>query len=417
MASSRNPPSAELLDAARRSARALDLRGRLVVAGLSGGVDSVALLDVLRRLAPEAGFRLAALHVNHGLSPNAPRWERHCRALCREWRVPLSVRRVRVVKGKAGPEAAARAARRAAFDAAKGDVLALAHHLDDQAETVLFNLLRGAGLRGASGMPEVGDLGAKRAWRPLLSVPRAAIERHAWREGLAWIVDESNADTSLTRNFLRHEVGPLVAKRFPRWKENLARAARHFGERDAAKADAVRLMLAERGLRAPSEAKLADMLRQFETARPGARVAVPHDGAVLRVARGRLAVTGANAPSVLRRTAWRGEARLALPSLGGELRFAKAAGGIDPARIPRGGLEVALRRGGERLRPRAGGPSRTLKNLFQEAGVPEWERSRLPMLYCGQRLVWVPGLGVDADFAVGEGAKGWRPAWVPARGI
>ena len=186
----------------------------------------------------------------------------------------------------------------------------------------------------------------------------------------------------------------------------------------------MRLLLAERGLRAPSEAKLADMLRQFERARPGARVAIEHDGATLRVARGKLAVTrgtgwanGDEDTPVLARTRWRGEPRLALASLGGELRFSKGEGGIDPACIPRGGLEVALRRGGERLRPRAGGPSRTLKNLFQEAGVPEWERGRLPMLYRGESLVWAPGLGVDAAFAAPEGARGWQPAWVPARGI
>ena len=433
MASSRNPPSAEPLAAARRALGTLDLKGRTVVVGLSGGVDSVVLLDLLRRLAPEAGFRLAAIHVNHGLSPSAPRWERHCRALCRAWRVPIRVRRVRVERRGRGLEAAARAARQGAFAAVDGDVLALAHHLDDQAETVLHNLLRGAGLRGASGMPALGALGspgvsrivgergaaetagrsrAKRVWRPLLEASRAAIEAYARREGLAWVEDESNADRALTRNFLRHEIGPRLAARFPRWRESLARAARLFAARDTARSDALRLVLAEHGLRAPSAARLADMLRQLGGARPGARVAIAHDGKVLRLHRGRLAVTEATPQSAFVPMAWRGEARLALPALGGELRFARGAGGIDPSRVPPGGLTVALRRGGERLRVRPGAPSRTLKNLFQEQGVPEWERSRLPMLYCGDRLVWAPGLGIDVAFATPAGARGWRPDWV-----
>ena len=154
MASSRKLPAAErVADAARRVLAAQELRGKRVVVGLSGGVDSVVLLHVLRALAPEFGFRLGALHVHHGLSRNADAWHRFCASLCRKWRVPLAVRRVKVARDGAGPEAAARAARYDAYRRSRAAAIALAHQLDDQAETVLLNLARGSGLHGLRGMP------------------------------------------------------------------------------------------------------------------------------------------------------------------------------------------------------------------------------------------------------------------------
>lgn len=413
MASSRNPPSADPAAAARQAIEALRPGVRRVAVGLSGGADSVVLLHLLRTITDEAGLRLSAIHVNHGLSPDARRWERFCATLCRRLGVPLAVRRVRVRRSGEGLEAAARRARRAAFDALAVDAIALAHHLDDQAETVLHNLLRGAGLRGASGMPASGRFGSKLVVRPLLAVPRAAILACAQREGLAWIEDESNADTTLTRNWIRHELAPVLARRFPRWREALARAAGHFARRDARGTELLREFLREQGLRAPSEAKLADMLRQLSGARPGARPAIAHDGALLRVHRGTVHIAREAQESAFEATTWQGEPRLKLAALGGELRFRRGAGGIDPASIPREGLTVDLRRGGARLRTNARRPSRTLKNLFQEAGVPEWERRRLPMLYRDRALVWVPGLGVDAAFAAPAGRRGWLPEWRP----
>jgi tRNA(Ile)-lysidine synthase len=402
MASSRKPPSVD--------AGGLRLRGRRVAVGLSGGMDSVALLHALRALRRRTGFRLEAIHVHHGLSPRADAWARFCRALCRRWRVPLSVRRVRVARRGAGLEAAARAARRAAFAAHPADVIALAHHLDDQAETVLLSLLRGAGTRGAGGMPVVGALGEKTLWRPFLAVPRGELERYARAHALQWVEDESNADASLTRNFLRLRVGPLLASRFPRWREALARAARHMARADDRAERALRAFLRAQGLRAPSTAKLGDMLRQLSGR--GARTRIAHDGAELRAYRGRVTVHRPAGEARLAPIAWRGERRIALPQLGGELRFRRARGrGIDAARLASQGLTVALRGGGERLRPDARRPRRTLKNLFQEAGMPPWERERLPMLYCEGALVWVPGLGVDVAWQAPAGGPGVLPEW------
>jgi tRNA(Ile)-lysidine synthase len=303
-------------------------------------------------------------------------------------------------------EAAAREARYGAFAKAKVPCIALAHNLDDQAETVLMNLLRGAGTRGASGMPARAQFGDKVLWRPLLATSRADIEAYARRNGLEWIEDESNADESLTRNFIRRRVGPLLEQKFPQWKESLARAALHIARREVGREDLLREFLRSKGLKAPSEAKLMEMLKQLGSASP--RLKLHHDGATLRTYRGNVFVDSESAAQFSPQE-WSGEPRLKLPELGGELRFRKARGkGIALEHQP---LTIRLRSGGEKLQPDPKRPRRTLKNLFQEAGIPPWERDRLPLLYRGDDLVWVPGLGIDARFQAPPGAQGLVPEW------
>lgn len=405
MAASRKLPSASL--AVLASAK---LRGKRVAVGLSGGIDSVVLMHVLKGLGRQFGYRLSAIHVNHGLSPNAGDWQKFCSALCLELGIPFKTLKVKVKRQGEGLEAAARAARRAAMLKQGVDAIAFGHHQGDQAETVLFNLLRGAGLEGASGMPALGQLGRKTLLRPLLDVSRAEIRSYASRHGLGWIEDESNDDEALTRNFLRKSVGPLLETRFPRWRENLARAARHFA---GAELDAQRLLrayLKGKGLRAPSEAKLVEMLKQFGSA----SATIRHDGVVFRRYRSRVFLEKEKARAPFKPRAWKGESRLALPD--GELRFRRVKGqGIDSALLGKNAFQVRLRSGGERMRIHAKRPSRTLKNLFQEAGVPPWERERMPLLFCGDELAWAPGLGVDVKFLSAGSASGIVPDWRPSR--
>jgi len=378
-----------------------DNRKKRIAVALSGGIDSVVLLHLLKR---HPG--VTAIHVHHGLSPNADAWTAFCRRLCRKWDVPLSVFRVRVKKSGKGLEAAAREARYEVFEKLKVDVIALAHNLDDQAETVLMNLLRGAGARGASGMPVRARLGGKTLWRPLLGTPRSEIEAYARRHRLDWIEDESNADEALTRNFLRRRIGPLLEQRFPQWKESLARAARHFSKKEAGAEELLRRYLRSKGLQAPSEAKLIEMLKQLASGSPRAKLV--HDGATLRTYRGKVFLD-AELSSGFSPQEWNGEPRLRLPELGGELRFRKARGkGIA---LEHKSLSVRLRSGGERLQPDPKRPRRTLKNLFQEAGIPPWARERLPLLFRGDDLVWVPGLGIDARFQASPGSQGLVPEW------
>ena len=381
MASSRKPASA-----------------RRVAVALSGGVDSVVLLHLLRETNP----RISALHVHHGLSANADAWAQFCRRLCRRLDVPLKVRKVKVKKSGQGLEAAAREARYQAFSKHECDVIALAHNLDDQAETVLMNLLRGAGLRGASGMPRRARRDGKLLLRPLLHVSRESIVAYARRHKLEWIEDESNADESLTRNFVRRRLGPLIESRFPAWKRSLARSASHFGRKEARAQELLREFLRKKGLRAPSEAKLVEMLKQLTA--DGAGTRLEHDGAVMRVYRGTLHAEPAPAGD-FSPVRWQGERRVRLPALGGELRFVPGEG--IGTRHLKNEFQIRLRSGGERLQLHARRPRRSLKNLFQEAGVPSWARERLPMLYCGNQLVWVPGLGVDVRFK----GRGLVPQW------
>jgi tRNA(Ile)-lysidine synthase len=399
MASSRKRSSAEVTAAVRRALQGF--RGKRFLVGLSGGVDSVVLLHALA----QEGIKLRAAHVNHGLSPNAPRWAAFCRRLCKHLDVPLTVRRVNVKKRN---EASAREARYGAFRQLEFEVLALAHHLDDQAETVLMNLLRGAGVRGARGMAGQTRFSRKKViLRPLLDVPRESIVAYAREHELEWVEDESNASDAFTRNFIRLRIAPLLTERYPRWREALGRAARHFSEKDVSERKLLREFLAARGLKAPSEAKLVEMLRQLGAG--GARTLIEHDGARMRLYRDRVHLEKA-VSGQFSAVAWRGERRLELPALGGELRFRRARGrGIDDRYVK--GLTIRLRSGGERLQPDARRPRRTLKNLFQEAGVPPWERERLPLLYRGDDLVWAPGLGIDARYQSAKNSSGWVPEW------
>jgi tRNA(Ile)-lysidine synthase len=354
--------------------------------------------------------RVSAVHVHHGLSPNADAWAAFCRRLCKHWGIPLVVRRVKVSRKGEGLEAAARRARHEVFKKLPVPVVALAHNLDDQAETVLMNLLRGAGIRGARGMRAKNRLEGKTVVRPLLDMPRSAVLAYARQHRLEWIEDESNADESLTRNFVRRRLGPLLEDKYPAWRENLARAARHFSRSEAGAEELLRKFLQTKGLRAPSEAKLVEMLKQLTS--KGSRTLIEHDGARLRVYRGRIYEDrGAARFTPIE---WKGERKLAIPALGGELRFRRARGqGIAPEHRP---LSVRLRTGGERLQPDARRPRRTLKNLFQEAGVPPWERERLPLLFSGKDLVWVPHLGIDARFQASARKSGLVPEWQVIQG-
>jgi tRNA(Ile)-lysidine synthase len=440
MERSRKSPRIDLVQAAGRLVSAVEgARVDHIAAAVSGGVDSVVLLHVLRRLSSERGFALSAVHVHHGLSPRADEWARFVARLCRGLRVPLVTKRVKVVRRGKGLEAAAREARYEAFATLPADAIALAHHLDDQAETVLLRLLRGAGVRGAGGMQSVSERrrgeGPRWVLRPLLGVSREAIVAYARRNRLEWVEDESNVDDTLTRNFIRTRVGPVLRERFPRWREALARAASHFRDAErvlgaatrvagqvsaaglrAASPEVAKLMLREylaaRGLNAPSARRLNEMLRQIATAAPGAKVELRHDGATLRVYRGALSIVPAGPRARPATVRWRGERRIDLPEFGGELRFRRVRGkGIDPVRLDGRRVTVRARTGGERLQIDEHRPRRTLKNLFQEAGVPPWTRERLPLVFCDDALVWVPGIGIASPYRVRARAIGLLPEW------
>ena len=204
--------------------------GARVAVAVSGGIDSIVLLDALATLAARHSLTLSAIHVNHGLSPNAPAWARFCAEQCALRALPLTVHELQLARTSGESlEARARAARYACFDAAAVDVVALGHHADDQAETVLLQLLRGAGPRGLAAMPSLRP-GRPALLRPLLGLTRAAIAARAQARQLQWITDESNDDTRYRRNLLRHAVAPVLGAEFPGYPLTLARAAAHQAE-------------------------------------------------------------------------------------------------------------------------------------------------------------------------------------------
>lgn len=201
-----------------------------VVVGFSGGLDSTVLLHAASCLAGDAALELSALHVHHGLNINADAWADSCMQVCQGLNIPLTILRIDVpLNTGEGVEAAARRVRHKALAENYAEWILLAHHADDQAETVLHNLLRGAGVRGAAAMPEIRG----RVLRPLLGLARDELLGYARAHQLAWIEDDSNADRRYTRNFLRHEILPLIASRFPKASEQLAAAADRFGEADS----------------------------------------------------------------------------------------------------------------------------------------------------------------------------------------
>ncbi|KXW57939.1 tRNA(Ile)-lysidine synthase [Ferrovum myxofaciens] len=208
---------------------------RLVVA-LSGGLDSVVLLHVLRGLRSDLDFRLSAVHVNHQLQSAANDWAAFCARLCRQWQIPCAEFVVTVIRqGGESLEAVARARRYEVLARQEAEWVALAHHQDDQAETVLLQLLRGAGLPGLQAMPAQRLLAPEGPClvRPLLGVSRAVLHRYAVAQDLEWVEDPSNRDPRHARNFLRQRVGPLLDEAFPAWRATLSRSARHLAQAQA----------------------------------------------------------------------------------------------------------------------------------------------------------------------------------------
>lgn len=197
----------------------------------SGGVDSVVLLHLLVKLVPQFPFLLSAVHVHHGLNPKADAWAEFCLALCTRLKIPCEIVRVKIPrKSAAGLEAAARQARYAALIKPGADAVALAHHLDDQAETVLFQLLRGGEPRALAAMPEARVHEGMMLLRPLLGVPKSALLAYARRHRLHWVEDDSNLDTALSRNALRQDILPLLEKYFPDYRERLSGVSRRMAE-------------------------------------------------------------------------------------------------------------------------------------------------------------------------------------------
>jgi tRNA(Ile)-lysidine synthase len=403
---------------------------RAVLVGLSGGLDSVALLHMLatQPAIREAGLR--AIHVHHGLHAAAGDWASHCAALCEALGIALQVVRVEVARDAgSGLEAAARDARRRAFaDALRGgEVLALAHHRDDQAETFLLRAMRASGPDGLAAMQPWQRFAAGWLWRPLLDVPRAQLLACAHEHRWHWVDDASNDDTAHDRNFLRHRVLPLLRERWPTADAALARSASLSAEASvllaggdedalaaartldlrvlsvgaldvlprARRARVLRRWIAMLGLPPLPAQGVARIEADLMAAGADAEAAFEWHGAVVRRWRDLLhAGPRREALPPSWRVHWDGRRPLPLPA-GGQLRLE----GADAFDAP---LQVHARQGGERIRLPGRTHSHALKHALQALGVPPWQREQLPLLSDASGGVLAAG-----DLAFSAGFDAW----------
>lgn len=395
-----------------------------IAVALSGGLDSTVLLHALAALAARESLVLRALHVDHGLQPQSAAWAAACVEACAAAGVPLEVIALALDPARgASIEAAAREARYAALGARlrDGERLLTAHHRDDQLETVLIQLLRGAGVAGLAAMPARARLGCGWQLRPLLDVDRAELADYAAREGLAWQQDPMNEALRFDRAYLRDRVLPTIRARWPAASTTVSRSASHLAEASRlldglAEEDAegllddgrlsltllnrlprdrqvnlLRWWLRREGLRPPSTARLTAALPDFLVARQDGAPALRWTSGEVRRYRGRLYAIGAGAEV--------GSFRL-VPGREGGLR-------------ERDGMPATIRfrAGGESLRPHPGRPRKRLKDLCQEAGIVPWMRERLPLVFVGDRLAAVGDLWIDTEFAAPAGVPALKPVW------
>ncbi|VVP37200.1 tRNA lysidine(34) synthetase TilS [Pseudomonas fluorescens] len=405
----------------------------------SGGLDSTVLLHLLTNLAKTDSLpTLSAIHIHHGLQAAADAWPEHCQSVCDALGIALQVERVKVQPG-ASLERAARDARYSVFGAVThaNDVLLTGQHRDDQAETLLFRLLRGAGVRGLSAMPAQRPLGQGTLVRPLLDVTRAELEAYAAAHQLQWIEDPSNEDRQFSRNYLRHQIVPLLTGRWPQAQANMARSAAHLREAQGLLDELAQIDLAHArastdfdwlGVPSLELAPLAalSVARQRNALshwlEPLTRLpdtdhwsgwadvcAAAHDASpVWRLADGELHRS-------VGRLWWLSGDWLRAPVIGGEwhtptspLRLSDNGCVVFSGQTPCGPLRIAYRQGGEVMHLADRG-HRDLKRLLNERAVPAFVRGRLPLLFRGEELLAVANLpGLD-----GHAQDGWKLRWQP----
>ncbi|MEL7185215.1 MAG: tRNA lysidine(34) synthetase TilS [Pseudomonadota bacterium] len=412
---------------------------RFIVA-FSGGLDSTVLLHALVQLRLET--EVVAIHIDHGLQESSADWEHHCRQVAGSLGVEFRSVKVRVqLESGKGPEASAREARYSGLlaEMQADDWLLSAHHREDQAETLLLNLIRGSGPAGVAGIGDIRRFGPGWLARPLLNVDRQALHDYATHCGLRWIEDPTNKDRNFDRNFLRHEVLPRLKMRWPDIAARLQRSAGHAGEAsqllvDLARIDldalggepgrlpidrlsslsperqrnVIRHSLRELGLSTPTALQLDRVMQDLIPAREDAQPLVSWPGTSVRRYRNGLYLMPQDLADVFDEIPVEA-GRAELGSGLGTLAFEDGAqAGLDPVLLDHG-LTVRRREGGEEFQPAGQQHTRKLKKLLQEEGVVPWMRNRLPLVYCGERLVAVGDLWMVADATANPGVQvRWR---------
>jgi len=425
-----------------------------VAVAYSGGRDSSALLHAALVAAGEQGFRVVALHVNHGLSAYADAWLAHCEDQCRRWAArgrPLAFDHRRLSGRPARGDSVEAWARRGRYAALREMALAhgapvvmLAHHRQDQAETLLLQALRGAGVAGLAAMPQAIEREGITWLRPWLQVSPGTIAVYARRHRLRHVEDDSNADRRFARNRLRLDVWPALGAAFPQaevalsaaatWAREAQRCADELAAIDEARIlDARGLDIAEWSRLSP--ARRSNVLRAWLKAQTGASTSAATiqrllaelsarspaqwlvGGFALRRYRGHLSCRAETPPAAASQSFKAATLSLTragtipLPGWGGRLCVRRVdAGGVPMSLLT--ALRLVERRGGEQFQQAPGRPARSLKKQFQSKAVPAWDRGG-PLIYCGEQLLYVPGLGIDARAVAARGVAQACLAWLP----
>ena len=411
------------------------------IVAYSGGVDS----HVLLHLCHAAGLPLRAVHIHHGLQAEADAWDSHCASVCAQLDINYKCIHVdAVAEAGESPEDAARKARYHALEKElqQGEVLLTAHHQNDQAETLLLQLMRASGPAGLASMPAIKSFGRGYLARPLLGFSQRSLKDYAEHHQLTWVEDPSNADTSFDRNYIRREVMPGLKHNWPNVNEALSQAAglqqdvleliEAIAAIDlAAVSTQQRGGLSIKGLCQLSVARQYNVLRYWinaagydrprrnilqeviESVLPAAEDATPlvlWGNTEIRRYQDMLYILKAvHSHEIHHVYAWDGEQPVYLESLNLELRLEQSLGnGLRQDDVLRG-LTIRFRQGGEQIRPRGRQHTHSLKKLMQAAGIPPWQRNRIPLIYIDHELACVCGYWVADAFAVGDDQQGWNP--------
>ncbi|HEX6398224.1 MAG TPA: tRNA lysidine(34) synthetase TilS [Steroidobacteraceae bacterium] len=442
-------------------ARLLELTGPRphVAVAFSGGIDSTVLAHALAKRRRRLGS-LRLLHVDHGLQAASHDWSRHCARVARSLGVPF-VSLEATIRRKRGesPEAAARDARYALLEMVlePGEVLVTAQHRDDQVETLLLQLFRGAGVAGLAAMPVLAKFGAGQICRPLLSTTREEIESYARRHRLRWIEDPTNMETQFARNFLRVKVLPIIRQQWHGVDAAIARSANHMAESarvlhglgrtdyervadgegvnvaalralpEARRRNALRAYIAKFMIEAPSTAQMMEIAGSLLTARPDAQPEIAWHGAVMRRRGGRLLLEVKSQDPIFARLDlaakswdWNSDRVCVLSRSGDRLELIDdEAGPIDLDLLPKL-LEIRARSGGETLRPGPRARTQALKKLIQAAKMSVEERAQLPLMFSGDcprdRLIAAGDRWIDASITANDKSRRRaRLIWTRAR--
>jgi tRNA(Ile)-lysidine synthase len=415
-----------------------------ILLGLSGGLDSCVLLHLLANMQTQLDFKLKAIHVHHGISPYADDWLNFCKQKCKLLDIEFDAVKVKInKKGSLGIEGEARELRYEAIKKKQKDIVALGHHQNDQAETLMLQLLRGSGLKGLAGMPEFDK--KRKFWRPMLNIKKELLEKYASENGIKYIKDESNEDINFDRNFIRKKVLPLIESRYPASIETISRSATNISEGhqinellalDDSKnvmsddgshllienlnklpnlraINLIRWWLSFNDLLMPSKKNVEELFRQVKLIKKDTslNLKISNDRSIRAFDDKLLIVSIMNdLPSY--HFKWAGQEEIELPNKS-KLHFVKTKkGGLSLSKLGAKSLYIKSRTGGEKLKSFPDQPSRSLKYLFQKADIPHWERDQVPLVYANEQLVAVPNLGVQYEYQSKVGEVGYQIKWL-----